>query len=132
MYYMYHLIKKTICSEYISNRNYTVKKQITLLKITDNNEKWHFLALPSIQTDDGYLRSTKSFSKLMNGISSKNHGHFYCYGCFHSFRAESVLLKHIELRKNNKFCQIEPPKKGKNFKHHKPGSKALKMNYAIY
>ena len=40
--------QKTICSEYISNRNCTVKKQITLLKITDDKEIWHFLALPSI------------------------------------------------------------------------------------
>ena len=74
--------QKTICSEYISNRNYTVKKQITLLKITDDKEKWHFLALPSIPTEDGYLRPTKSFSRLMEGIASKNHNDFYCYGCF--------------------------------------------------
>ena len=46
--------QKTICSAYISNRNYLVKKQITLLKITDNKEKWHFLALPSIPREDGY------------------------------------------------------------------------------
>ena len=123
---------KTICAEYISSRNYTVKKQVSLLKITDNNEKWHFLALPSIPTDDGCLRPVKSFSKLMHGISSKNNGDFYCYGCFHSFRTQSVLLKHIELCKDNKFCKIELPKKGKNFKYHKPGSKSLKMNYVIY
>ena len=60
----------------------------------------------------------------MNGISSKNHGDFHCYGCFHSFRTQSTLIKYIELCKNNKFCQIELPKKGKNFKYHKPGSKA--------
>ena len=73
--------------------NYTAKKQVTLLKITDNNDKWHFLALPSIPSDDGYLRSTKSFSKLMSGIASKSHNNFYCYGCFHSFRTESTLKK---------------------------------------
>ena len=83
-----------------------------------------FFSLTKYTTDDGYLRPTKSFSKLMNGISSKNHGDFYCYGCFHSFRTQSTLIKHIELCKNNKFCQIELPKKGKNFKYHKPGSKA--------
>ena len=63
--------QKTICADYISSCNYTVKKQISLLKITDNNEKWHFLALPSIPTDDGCLRPTKSFSKLMHGINLK-------------------------------------------------------------
>ena len=83
--------QRTICSEYISNRNYSSKKQITLLKITDNKEKWHFLALPSIPREDGYLRPIKSFSRLMEGISFKNHDDFYCYGCFHSFRTESAL-----------------------------------------
>ena len=124
--------KKTICTEYISNRNYTVKKQVTLLKITDNNDKWHFLALPSKPTDDGYLRSTKSFSKLMSGISSKSHNNFYCYGCFYSFRTESTLKKHVEPCKDNKFCQVQLPEPGKNFEYHKPGSKSLKINHVIY
>ena len=31
--------QKTICSKYILNRNYTVKKQINLLKVTDDKEK---------------------------------------------------------------------------------------------
>ena len=39
----------------------------------------------------------------MSGISSKNHGSFYCYDCFHSFRTESALNKHVELCKNKKF-----------------------------
>ena len=51
----------------------------------------------------------------MYSISSKNHGDFYCYGCFHSFRTESVLNKQIKLYKDNKLCQIDLPKKGKNF-----------------
>ena len=124
--------QRTICSEYISNRNYSSKKQITLLKITDNKEKWHFLALPSIPREDGYLRPIKSFSRLMEGISSKNHDDFYCYGCFHSFRTESALKKHTELCENNRFCEVKLPKQGKNFKYDKSGTKALKMNYVIY
>ena len=98
--------QKIICSEYISNRNYSAKKQITLLKITNNKEKWLFLALPSIPTEDGYLKPTKCFSRLMEAISSKNHGDIYCYGCFHSFRTQSALEKHTKLCKNNKFCEI--------------------------
>ena len=101
--------QKPIYSEYISSRNYSAKKQITLLKVTDNKEKWHFLALPSILTEDGYLRPTKSFSRLVERISSKNHGDFYCYGCFHSFRTEPALKKHTELFKNNKFCEVKLP-----------------------
>ena len=83
--------QKTICSKYISSRNCSAKKQITLLKINDNKEKWHFLVLPSIPTEDGYLGPTKSFSRLMEEISSKSHGDFYCYGCFYSFRTQSTL-----------------------------------------
>ena len=117
--------QKSICSEYISIRNYLAKKQITLLKITDNKEKWYFLSLPSIPTEDGYLRLTKSFSRLMQGISSKSHGDVYCYGCFHSFKTDAALKKHKELCKNNKFCEEKLPKQGKNFNYHKPGTKTM-------
>ena len=36
-----------------------------MLKITDESDKWHFLALPSILDDDGAKRPTKSLSRLM-------------------------------------------------------------------
>ena len=75
-----------ICPEYISKGNFGRKNQRVLLKTTDDsNSRWHFLALPSILDEDGVKRSTKSFSRLMEGISSKSHGDFYCYGCLHSF-----------------------------------------------
>ena len=53
-----------ICPEYISKRNFTTKNQITLLKITDDSDKWHFLGLPSILDDDGAERRTKSIWKV--------------------------------------------------------------------
>ena len=68
----------------------------------------------------------------MEGISSKNHGDFYCYGCFHSFRTQSTLNKHTELCKSHKFCQVILPKEKENFKYHKIGTKALKQNNMIY
>ena len=77
-----------ICPEYISKRNFTTKNQIILLKITDESDKWDFLALPSILDDDGAKRPTKSLSRFMEGISSKSHGDYY-YGCFHSFCTQS-------------------------------------------
>ena len=68
----------------------------------------------------------------MSGISSKSHNNFYCYGCFHSFRTESTLKKHVQLCENNKFFEVLLPKQGKNFKYYKPGSKSLKINHVIY
>ena len=55
-----------------------------------------FLALSSVLDDDGAKRPTKSLSRLMEGISSKSHGDYYCYGCLHSFCTQSTLKKHIE------------------------------------
>ena len=73
--------KRNVCPKH----NLTAKNQVTLLKITDDKSNWHFLALPSALDENGVKRLMKVLSKLMNGISSSNHGDFYCYGCFHSF-----------------------------------------------
>ena len=56
----------------MSKRNFDTKNQIVLLKTTDDsNSKWHFLALATILDEDGVKRPTKSFYRLMEGISSK-------------------------------------------------------------
>ena len=44
-----------------------------------------FLALPSMVNEDSVKRPTKGLSRLMEGMKSKRHGDFYCYGCSHSF-----------------------------------------------
>ena len=123
--------EKNVCLEYISKRNFTTKNQIILLKITDG-DKWHFLALPSISYEDGVKRPTKSLSRLMEGISSKSHGDFYCYGCLHSFCTLSTLKNHVELCKYNAFCKIELPKEDKNIKQYVLGAISLRMNSVIY
>ena len=115
--------EQNVCPEYISNRNFDIKDQIILLKISDEKGKWHFLALPSILDEDGVKRPYKSFSRLMEGISSNNHGDFYCLGCFSSFRTKTTLENHVALCKNNKFAKIDLPEKGSNFKRYKPGGK---------
>ena len=121
-----------ICPEYISKRNFNRKNQVTLPKITDDSGKWHFLALPSILDKDGVKRPTKSLSRLMEGIASKSHGDFYCYGCLHCFCTQPTLKNHVELCKYNDFCKIELPKEGKNIKQYTPGAKLLKMSGVIY
>ena len=50
-----------ILPEYISNRNFNTKNQVTLLKITDDTGKWHFLALPSILDEDGVKRPSRIY-----------------------------------------------------------------------
>ena len=74
-----------ILPEYISMRNLNAKDQVTLLKITDNTGKWHFLALPNILNEDGVKRPTKSSSRLMQGIASKSHGDFIVTAVFTLF-----------------------------------------------
>ena len=105
-----------ICPEYISKYNFDKRHQVVLLKIGDDKGKWHYLALPSNLDEDGFRRPKKSISRLFEGISSKSHGDFYCYGCLHSFRTEIALKNHVDLCKNNKFAKIELPNGEKSSK----------------
>ena len=66
-----------------------------------NGEKWHYIALKSVRTDDGFNRPIRSLSRLFRGITSNNHGDFYCLGCLHSFRTDNGLKKHERLCDNN-------------------------------
>ena len=50
--------------------------------ITDG-EEWHYIALKSEPTDDGFIRPTKSLFKLFRGITSNNHGDLYCLNRLH-------------------------------------------------
>ena len=43
--------------------------------ITDNDKKWHHLAV-------------KSISGLLRGITSNHVGDFYCLNCFYSYTTE--------------------------------------------
>ena len=103
-----------------------------MLKITDESEKWHFLARPSILDEDDVKRPTRCLSRIMEGISSKSKVDFYCHGCLHSFCTQSTLKNHVELCKYNKFWKIELPKGVKNIKQYVPGANLLKMNSVIY
>ena len=58
------------------------KSQVVLLMITDG-EKWHYIALKSEPTHDGFIRPTKSLFKLFRGITSNNHGDLYCLNRLH-------------------------------------------------
>ena len=76
-----------------------------------NGEKWHYIALKSERTDDGFNRPIKSLSRLFRGITSNHDGDFYCLNCLHSFRTDNALQKHERLCENNDCCCVEMPTK---------------------
>ena len=90
---------KTINLAYKSNYNRKRENQVILLMITNGKQsdevnKWHYTALKSIRTDDGFNRPIRSLSRLFSGITSNNHGDFYCLSCLHSFWTDNALKKH--------------------------------------
>ena len=97
MYYLYPVIKKEIQPAYASKYNYKRKKQVILLMIADDNNRWHYLAVKSLPT-------------LLRGITSNHHGDFYCLNCFHSYRTHNKLKKHEGVCNNHDYCRVGMPK----------------------
>ena len=120
-----------ITHAYKSKYNHIRKNQIVLLMITDG-EKWHYIALKSEPTDDGFNRRTKSLSKLFRGITSNHDGDFYCLNCLHSFRTDNALKKHERLCENNDYCSVEMPTKLNKILKYNHGEKSLKTPFVIY
>ena len=100
--------------------------------IITNSEKWHYIALKSVCTDDGFNRPIRSLSRLFRGITSNNHGDFYCLCCLHSFRTDSALKKHERLCDNNDYCHVEMSTEDNNKLKYNHGEKSLKVPFAIY
>ena len=87
--------------------------------ITDDGEKWHYLAV-------------RSLSALLRGISSSNNGDFYCLNCFHSYRTLNKLKKHERVCNNHDYCHVDMPEEGKNILKYSPRDKLLKAPFIIY
>ena len=85
--------KKEIEPAYKSKYNYKCKKQVILLMITGNNNRWHYLAIKSLPT-------------LLRGITSNHHRDFYCLNCFHSYRTLNKLKRHERVYNNHDYCRI--------------------------
>ena len=77
-------IETAYISKYNSDREY----EAILLMITDNNKKWHYLAV-------------KSLSVLLRGVTSTNNEDFYCLNCLHSYRTENKLKQHENVCENH-------------------------------
>ena len=124
--------KKTIELQHKLKYNRTRPNQVVLLMITDG-VKWHYLALKSIPTSDGYMRPTQSISKLFNKIASTNtKNDYYCLNCFHSFSTSNELKKHELVCENHDYCEVLMPDDNNKILKHTTGSKSLKMPHAIY
>ena len=93
---------------YKSKHNHTRKNQVVLLMITDG-EKWHYTALKSECTEDGFYRPIENLSRSFKGRTSNHKGDFYCLNCLHSFTKYNILKKHEKLCENNDFCYVEMP-----------------------
>ena len=104
---------------------------ITYNKQSDEIDKWHYIALKSIPTDDGFNRPIRSLSALCKGITSNNHGYFYCLGCLHSYRTDK-LEKHERLCNNHDYCHTEMPTEGNNTLKYNHREKSLKVPWVIY
>ena len=105
---------------------------ITNNKQSDGIDKWHYIALKSVPTDNGFNRPIRSLSRLFRGITGNNNGDFYCLGCLHSFRTDNTLKKHERLCNNHDYCHIEMPNNDNNTLKYNHGKKSLKAPWVIY
>ena len=88
-----------------------------------NNEQWHYIALKSLRTDDGFNRPTRSLSRLFRGVTSNNHGVSCCLICLHSFWTDNALKRHEWLCDNNDYCYVEMSTKNTNKLKYNHGEK---------
>ena len=94
--------------------------------------KWHYIALKSAHTDNGFNQPIRSLSRLFRRITSSNNGDFYCLGCLHSFRTDNKLKKHERLCNNHDYCHVEMPTRDNNTLKYNYGEKSLKVLWVIY
>ena len=90
-----------------------------------NVEKWHYIDLKSVRTDDGLNRPIRSLPRFFRRITENHHGYFYCLNCLNSFRTDNALKRHEHLRDYNDYCNIEMPTQGNNTIKYNNGGKSM-------
>ena len=85
--YLKVLIYCLIIFDLLSYHNCKRGNQVVLLMITndkqsDEIDQWHYIALKSVQTDDGFNHLIKSLSRLFRGITSRFSRRFLLFGLF--------------------------------------------------
>ena len=110
--------KKEIEPAYISKYNYKCKKQVILLMIADDNNRWHYLAVKWLPT-------------LLRRITSNHNGDFCCLNCFPSYTTHNKLKKHERVCNNHDYSRVDMPKEYEKIKY-LPGEKSLKALFMAY
>ena len=59
-------------------------------------DKWHYIALKSVHTDDGFNRPMRSLSRLIRDLTSDNHGDLL-FGLF-TFILNKIM--HLKIKKD--------------------------------
>ena len=72
--------------------------------ITDKNNRWHYLAVKSLQA-------------LLRETTSNHHGYFYCLNCFHSYHTLNKLKKHERICNSHDYCCTDMPKENEKIKY---------------
>ena len=96
--------RKNIYSVYVSNNSSNHEKQVFLLMVP--NIEGLKLSPKDDSNNDGIILQPKKLSESLRGISTKNHGDFYCRNCFHSFTTKNELQSHKRVCENKDFCNL--------------------------
>ena len=105
---------------------------ITNSEQSNEADKWHYIALKSVRTDDGFNRPIRGLSRLFRGITANNNGDFHCLNCLNLLRADNALKRHERLCGNNDNCHEEMPTKDNKTLKYNHGEKSLKAPFTIY
>ena len=82
--------------------------------------------------NDGIILQPKKLSGLLRGITTKNHGDFYCRNCFHSFTTKNELQSHKRVCENKDFCNVIMPSEDTKTLEFNQYQKSGKVPFIIY
>ena len=107
---------------------------ITDINQENTEEKWHYIALKSIPTDDGFIWPTRSVSALFRKVTSNHNDDVFCFGCLQPHRTDSALKSHERLCNKHDYCEPVIPSEDKKILTYNPGDESInvKNTYIIY
>ena len=82
-------------------------------------------------TGINYL-AVKSLPGLLRGITSTNHGDFYCFNCLHSYKTLNALKTHEKLCENHDYCNVKMPNEDKKYISNTLGKNSLRVPVVVY